>query len=166
MAYLFHVINICGSLIEEYPGVQVRKTQVCFLRQNVRLLYTTHLFIPNAMKLNAQPNAPLFLQIICWVILGLFKEAFQCCTIVSWNGNFTSEWFEIGVMGNRKYPLVFFFLRYFLICQYICGGVESKSGISRSVYLASWPTFWMRLHICITYADEICNERSKKKSDQ
>lgn len=109
MAYLFHVINICGSLIEEYPGVQVRKTQVCFLRQNVRLLYTTHLFIPNAMKLNAQPNAPLFLQIIYWVILGLFKEAFQCYTIVSWNGNFTSEWFEIGVMGNREYPLVFFF---------------------------------------------------------
>lgn len=43
----------------------------------------------NAMKLNTQPSAPLFLQIIYWVTLGLFKDAFQCCTIVSWNGNLT-----------------------------------------------------------------------------
>jgi len=58
------------------------------------------------MKFNAQSNAPLFIQIIYLAILGLFKEAFQCYTIVSSNENFTSEWFEMGLKGNRQYPHV------------------------------------------------------------
>lgn len=65
--------SIQDSKCDRHKSVPFVKTCSCF-SQHISSKQ-------NAMKLNVQPNAPLFLQMIYWVILGLFNEAFQCYTI-------------------------------------------------------------------------------------
>jgi len=72
MAHLFHMINSWGSLIEEYSGVQVRKSQVCFLRQKVRLLFTIYLFKTKCYEIERSTQCsiipPDYLLSDSWII--------------------------------------------------------------------------------------------------
>jgi len=72
MAHLFHAINIWDSLIEEYPGVQMRKAQVCFLCQKVHLLFTTHLYKTKCYEIEHSTQCsiipPDYLLSDSWVI--------------------------------------------------------------------------------------------------
>jgi hypothetical protein len=69
VAHLFRVINIWGSLIGEYLGVQVRKTQVCFL---CHLLFTTNLFKTKCFEIERSTQRsiipPDYLLSESWII--------------------------------------------------------------------------------------------------
>jgi hypothetical protein len=116
---------------ERHKAVSFVKTCICFSQH----------ILQNKMLWNWTLD-PMLHYSSRWFIewfLDYLTKLFNVTRYWSRNGKFTSEWFEIGLKGNNKYPLVFF--RYFQICQYMSGGVETKSEISRSGYLASWSTF-------------------------
>jgi hypothetical protein len=110
---------------------------VCFLCQNLQFLFTTQLFKTKCCKIESSPNSPIFLQMIYWVIL-LRSFSMLHHTYLGM-GNIQLNNMRLG--WRETVNIYSYFFRYFLICQYICGGVSSKSEISRSAYATSWPTF-------------------------